>query len=317
MNTPQPSISIIIPAYNTEKYIVACLESVFAQEPNPDQVIIINDGSTDRTGSIVDAYNERPTVTILHTENKGPGLARNLGMGHVHTQYVHFLDSDDLLAPDFMAKAKKLIHESDYADLILFAGMVIDEAGTFIKKAMPFRQSHTFGINKGSKKSIVRQMYDANVLFSVVHTFGISKSSTWINNNIKFPKYYYEDEAILFPLVSSIDSVYVTDEIMYLRRQRQSSIMMTTKSHNHALGALTVALSTLSYYENHKEILSSDRLLWENRISNFTIYYIRICREMNIRISRNDILMIVYRIKSPKLLLRVLYNLIRPVTRSE
>jgi len=82
MITPQPSISIIIPAYNTEKYIVACLESVFAQEPNPDHVIIINDGSTDNTASIVNAYSDKPNVTIIHQENQELGLTKNIGISH-------------------------------------------------------------------------------------------------------------------------------------------------------------------------------------------------------------------------------------------
>jgi glycosyltransferase involved in cell wall biosynthesis len=305
MITSLPSLSIVIPAYNTEKYISACLESVFKQDPNPDQIIIINDGSTDNTAAILDLYKDLPSVIILHTENHGPGLARNTGLLHVRTDYVHFLDSDDMLAPNFVAKVKKLIIESGHADLILFSSVVIDDAGTEIK-IMTKRQTHFIGNITGPKGSLLSQMQGANILHPNFHTFGISKVNIWLNNNIIFPKYYHEDEAILYPFVSSIESVYVTDELLYIRRHRENSIMTTNKSPNHALGALSVAQNTLTYYMKQRYIPKADRRLWIVRISNYTIYYMRICAEIKMKISYKDIFKIVFQMKSPKLLLRVI-----------
>lgn len=89
-------ISVIIPVYNVEAYLVQCLESVLAQTYQDLEILLIDDGSTDRSGSICDAYRAKDDrIRVFHTENHGLSAARNVGLEHASGAYVLFLDSDD------------------------------------------------------------------------------------------------------------------------------------------------------------------------------------------------------------------------------
>ncbi|MBE7077431.1 MAG: glycosyltransferase [Clostridiales bacterium] len=94
----EEKVSVIIPAYNAEKYLKECLDSVLAQTHKNVEIVAVNDGSKDGTGKILDEYAEKyDNVTVLHTENRGVSCARNTGLDTASGQYVMFLDSDDYL----------------------------------------------------------------------------------------------------------------------------------------------------------------------------------------------------------------------------
>ena len=91
-----PMVSIVIPVYNVEKYLAQCLDSVEKQTYSNIEIIVIDDGSTDRSGIICDCYAKRnPRIQVFHTNNNGLAFARNFGIKHVHGQYMLFVDSDD------------------------------------------------------------------------------------------------------------------------------------------------------------------------------------------------------------------------------
>lgn len=91
-------VSVIIPAYNAEKYIKECLDSVLNQTYKDVELVIVNDGSKDGTKSILDTYAARHcNIKVIHTENGGVSRARNIGLDYAMGDYVMFLDSDDLL----------------------------------------------------------------------------------------------------------------------------------------------------------------------------------------------------------------------------
>ena len=91
-------LDIIIPAYNAEKYIAACLDSALGQQTGHSfRLIVIDDGSTDSTGTIIDSYASNPRMLIVHQENRGFSGARNAGLRLSDAEYVSFLDSDDTL----------------------------------------------------------------------------------------------------------------------------------------------------------------------------------------------------------------------------
>jgi glycosyltransferase involved in cell wall biosynthesis len=92
MQSPAP-ISVIIPVYNGEKYLLECLNSVFQQTTPPAEVIVVNDGSTDTTLQKLEAY---PGISlIISTENRGPSATLNEGISHATQPWIAFLDADD------------------------------------------------------------------------------------------------------------------------------------------------------------------------------------------------------------------------------
>ena len=90
------SISIVIPAYNVENYIEQCLLSVIKQTYKTLEIIVVDDGSKDKTGEIADKYAKMDDrIIVVHQNNGGLPNARNTGMKYAHGEYVMFLDSDD------------------------------------------------------------------------------------------------------------------------------------------------------------------------------------------------------------------------------
>lgn len=120
-------VSIIIPAYNCEKYIRRCLDSVIEQEGAEKEIIVINDGSTDGTGEILDSYGDK--IVLKTTENRGSSSARNTGIDMISGDYVMFLDSDDYLESGAIARLSDIISKTE-ADIIKFRYRLIFPNGT-------------------------------------------------------------------------------------------------------------------------------------------------------------------------------------------
>lgn len=111
-------ISIIIPVYNTRKYLQKCVESVLKQSYVNLQIILVDDGSTDGSDALCDAYKKMDKrIKVIHKENEGLGLTRNKGLEFVTGEYVTFLDSDDWIAADHI---KNLLLNPHAEDWILF-----------------------------------------------------------------------------------------------------------------------------------------------------------------------------------------------------
>ena len=94
-------LSIVVPVYNIEAYLAKCLDSLIAENASGYEIIVVNDGSTDGSGAIAEAYRQRypSLITVISTENRGLGAARNTGLEQASGEYVLFVDSDDYLAP--------------------------------------------------------------------------------------------------------------------------------------------------------------------------------------------------------------------------
>lgn len=105
-------VSVIIPVYNVEKYLPQCLDSVITQTYRDLEIILVDDGSTDKSGIICEEYARRDErITVYHTANQGLSAARNYGLDRVKGEYIAFLDSDDWFAQNaiqsFITTAQK------------------------------------------------------------------------------------------------------------------------------------------------------------------------------------------------------------------
>jgi glycosyltransferase involved in cell wall biosynthesis len=105
-------VSIIIPVYNTEKYLAETIESAKNQTWPNKEIIIVDDGSTDNSLEIAKAY-QNAAITIISQTNKGASAARNKGLIHATGKYIQFLDADDLLDPDKIASQMSLLNGKD------------------------------------------------------------------------------------------------------------------------------------------------------------------------------------------------------------
>lgn len=122
-------VTVVVPSYNVERFLSQCLDSLINQTYIFHKVIVVNDGSKDKTGEIAEKYaKDYPEIIrYISQENKGLGAARNVGLKQVDTEYVMFLDSDDWLVPNFMEILnERLQEENEKPDLIYTLPKVYD-----------------------------------------------------------------------------------------------------------------------------------------------------------------------------------------------
>ncbi len=129
-----PKISIIIPCYNQKKYIKECLDSVLAQTFDDYEVIIVNDGSTDGSLSVISEYIKKyPNFILINQSNQGVMRARNNGILSANGKYIYPLDADDVITPDCLAASYDMIEKGKYR-------VVASEVMTFGKQIQYFHQ---------------------------------------------------------------------------------------------------------------------------------------------------------------------------------
>ena len=109
-----PIVSVIVPIYNTEKYITECIESLLRQTYKPLEIVLVDDGSTDSSSIICDNFSsQKPNVKVIHTKNQGRTRARITGVEHSSGEYVTFVDSDDHVAPTYVEHLVCCLFEQD------------------------------------------------------------------------------------------------------------------------------------------------------------------------------------------------------------
>ena len=111
-----PRLSLVVPVYNVAPFLAQCLDSLLAQTRPADEIIVVDDGSTDAGPAILRSYAERhAAITVIRQENQGLSGARNTGLARAGGDYLAFVDSDDFLAPDCCERmlAQALAHDAD------------------------------------------------------------------------------------------------------------------------------------------------------------------------------------------------------------
>ena len=122
-----PEVSVIIPVYNSEKYVEKCICSVMAQTLPELEIIIINDGSIDESGKILRKLAQKDSrIILLEQENKGVAAARNLGVEKATGKYLTFVDGDDYLQEDYIEKMYSLA-EKETLDSVICGLTYVDE----------------------------------------------------------------------------------------------------------------------------------------------------------------------------------------------
>ncbi len=121
-------VSVMMPAYNAQAYIGAAIESVQKQTYPHWELVVINDGSTDQTRSILETLDD-PRIRIVHQENAGEAAARNHALELIQGEYLAFLDSDDQYMPEFLEQMVQVLQENPTLDGVYTDGIYIDQDG--------------------------------------------------------------------------------------------------------------------------------------------------------------------------------------------
>lgn len=125
-------VSIVVPVYNAEKYLNKCVESILQQTYGDFEIILVDDGSKDDSGSVCDVYEDKyERISAIHTENRGPAAARRTGVEAAQGEYIVFIDADDWIDRD-MLSAMMLEIQTCCADIVCFMLKEVDEQGNIL-----------------------------------------------------------------------------------------------------------------------------------------------------------------------------------------
>ena len=129
MHTSKTVLSIIVPIYNAESHLCHCINSILTQSHTDFELLLVNDGSSDKSGAICDEYaNKDSRIKVIHQNNAGVSEARNAGISASNGRYIGFVDSDDRIDSD-MFKALILQAESDKSDIVMCDAVTVYSGG--------------------------------------------------------------------------------------------------------------------------------------------------------------------------------------------
>lgn len=223
-----PKLSVIIPVYNTEKYIKECVDSIINQTFKDYEIILVDDASTDGSGRICNEYAAKyDFIKVIHKEHGGPTHTRKAGLKEARGAYVSYIDSDDYIEPqmyDFLMD-KLLKYDADIA----ICNILIKTENSRIPLYLDFEEGFY------NKEKLKRDIYP-NMLFSpmknmpgihpslcnkVIRRSILENAITDITDEI----YFGEDGICTYPCMLDAKSVYITyDKFFYIYRQTGASI---------------------------------------------------------------------------------------------
>lgn len=216
-------VSIVIPVYNVEKYVGATLRSVQNQTMTDFEAIIINDGSTDNSVKMVEPFLADKRFKLFSIENRGLAGARNEGLKHVTGEYLYFLDSDDLIAPNFLEIMVNTLDDNPDIELLSFNSSDMYDTPQRIELAKPLNYE------KLSKIDLLNLRLNRKLMPTAWSYF--VRADVFKQSNLSFPVgRLFEDESTtvkLFGLVKmGMKIKFDISRPAYLyRKNRENSIM--------------------------------------------------------------------------------------------
>lgn len=256
--TKTTKVSIIIPVYNAEKYLMRCLDSAFEQTYLNIEVVCVDDGSRDGSLMLLKDYQKsHPNLTVLHQDNKGAAAARNYGLETSTGEYVTFIDSDDAIKPDFIEQLVGTIGDND----VIFSGHERRDGDNILGIGYPLKDSAwtPYKFNQTCGK-----LYRRNFLSE---------------NNIAFPvKYHFnEDVFVTLLILSHTDKIKITDYAGYIAYHNPKSLTNTSHIGNKDLTAIMIRwlddIEVATASSDH--ILTTHRLFFYLKIIITELYHQR------------------------------------------
>lgn len=215
MNDNNELISLIIPVYNVEQYLTACVDSVLAQTYGNLEIILVDDGSKDASGGMCDALALRDSrIQVIHKTNGGLSDARNKGLAYASGQYVMFIDSDDVVAPDMVTYLYDLIKDTG-ADIGIcdFVHCHPDEKIAYV----PESERHVYS----PEEAICEMLYQTS--FLVAACGKIYRREYF--DDIQFPLgMLFEDSAIMYKIFDKAERIAYGNAKLYGYMHREDSI---------------------------------------------------------------------------------------------
>lgn len=224
--------SVIVPVYNVERYLRRCLNSILAQSCQDYEMILIDDGSLDRSGEICDQYVEiSERVKVIHQENQGLSGARNTGLSAASGDWIVFVDSDDWIDPDMLEIISMHMQKTE-ADIYSFNARKVDENDQVTEKLLYAVENETITFRKEEQR--FQFYFDQLMRYKTGwEAWGsIYKKSIIEQHGLRFistREIFAEDYLFTFQYMLCADSIARMCNIFYNYFQRSDSLLHSTE----------------------------------------------------------------------------------------
>lgn len=212
-------ISVIVPAYNAEKYIEKCLDSILCQTKKEFEIIVINDGSKDGTMEILNRYGEKYPlqVRVISQHNQGLSVTRNNGIQAAEGEYILFVDSDDYIKPDMLEKLYAKAIEGNYSVVASDVDCIYPDRQMRISSGIDIEST---ALSLEEKKAVLLNMY-------VVVWNKLYKRELFGGELMFEPGIWFEDVLFSHKLIPNLTSIGYVKESFYRYVQNPNSITYT------------------------------------------------------------------------------------------
>lgn len=262
-------ISIIVPIYNTEKYLHECLDSILNQSYTNFEVLLINDGSTDSSGTICQEYVERDSrFRYFEKDNGGVASARNLGLERSEGTYITFIDSDDWVEFNYLEVLYTALKEND-TDVAISTYKRFAQDGVFYLRSYSKENDEFLNIGKRNRNSFLEILPKLGELDHSFYSISSKLIKREIIGNLLFDEQvsYAEDLNFFFRLYLGVESVVYVRDYTYIYRTHDAS---TSQNFNElkALHELEIfkrmfqqiekmGITTFQYFRRLKNLVAS------------------------------------------------------------
>ena len=269
--TTKPRISVIIPVYKCEEYLESCVSSVLNQTFSDFEIILVDDGSPDNCGEICDALAEKHSnITVIHQENQGQAAARNNGVKVARGEWLHFVDSDDLIHPQMLEIFYDTVVKNNVN--LVMCSAVQDEKipdDFYANKKVEFK---TLEMNENNFFHLYKHLYYYWVIWGKLIHKSIYEKHPLAEGRI------YEDNAIVCKWLYEAKKVALTNEQLYFYKINSNSTINSDFSLK-KMDSLWAIEEQIKFYEN-TEFNKMKKTLYEN--------YAVACAKMYYRLLENQ-----------------------------
>lgn len=245
--------SIIVPVFNSESYLEECLQSVLKQNFKSLEIILIDDGSKDRSGEICDSYSRRyEFIKTIRVENSGASAARNRGIREACGQYILFLDSDDRSGDGSLEGVSKLLHGKTDVDVVI-GRYIAQRYGQRGEETLS--QDFTFNRNTDPSNGILSHIPDFSGLPPYCWRYVINRNFLLKNDLFFIQTKIYEDMAFTCKLLCLADTFLFYPQGLYWHRARSGGLAHSSVHSAHyddSLSYLEVANNLCKFAHDHE-----------------------------------------------------------------
>lgn len=243
-------VSVVIPVFNTGRYLEECLDSVLSQSLDEIEIICVNDGSVDDSQEILNRYAENYNqITVLNQVNRGQSAARNKALSIATGKYVYFMDSDDLITSHMLEELWNIC-EKKCLDVLYFSGTSFYESDELSEKHKGFentyyRKGEYTEVTSGSEM-LVRLQNNKDYFVSPCLQF-IRRGLLQSNGIQYYEGIIHEDNYFSFQVILSAKRAFCVNDIYFYRRVRKNSVMTRSETKNNLKGYFTCLIKQMEF----------------------------------------------------------------------